>query len=118
MPPRRQLPWASKGNSKTPARQPTVKRAVPADIDDDFFDGTILERSPKSKRRAGQLSCPSKSADTDCVSVAQLSDDELPNLSFSFAETSRKSRNSINGADILSSSPPPIAADLPPPETE
>ncbi|KAK3203655.1 hypothetical protein GRF29_106g276124 [Pseudopithomyces chartarum] len=102
MPPRRQLPWASKGNSKTPVRQPTAKRAVPADIDDGFFDGTILERSPKSKRRA----------------VAQLSDDELPNLSSSFAETSRKSRDSINGADILSSSPPPIAADLPPPKTE
>lgn len=50
--------------------------------------------------------------------VAQLSDDELPNLSSSSAETSRKGRDSINGADILSSSPPPIAADLPPPKTE
>ena len=76
----------------------------------------------KDPQRAGgeQVSChgPPKYADPDCVPVAQLSDDELPHLSSSFAGASRNSMDPINGADILTSSPPPIAADLPPPETE
>ncbi|KAJ4354552.1 uncharacterized protein N0V89_006289 [Didymosphaeria variabile] len=104
MPPRRQLPWATKGGgSKSNRKQPPAKRPVPSDIDDDFFDGTILESSRKGKERAN----------------VEDSDVELPDVSSSrFAPTTRKQRESSRDARLPSSSPPPIAADLPPPETE
>ncbi|KAF1968642.1 hypothetical protein BU23DRAFT_540904 [Bimuria novae-zelandiae CBS 107.79] len=102
MPPRRQLPWANKGaSSKTQAKPSLAKRPVLSDIDDDFFDGTVLGSSWKGKRRED----------------AQRSDDELPELPCTSKRISRKSGEPSRGAQLLSSSPPPIAADLPPPKT-
>ncbi|KAF2447981.1 hypothetical protein P171DRAFT_471113 [Karstenula rhodostoma CBS 690.94] len=103
MPPRRQLPWAIKdGGKKTVVKPRAAKRAVQSDIDDDFFDGTVLESSRKGKERANGAE----------------PDEELPGLSSRFAPTTRKGRETSRGDRLPSSSPPPIDADLPPPTTE
>lgn len=56
MPPRRQLPWAIKsGGSKPQVKAPPAKPDYPSDIDDDFFDGTILQSSRRGKQGTSKL---------------------------------------------------------------
>ncbi|KAL5389921.1 hypothetical protein DPSP01_001980 [Paraphaeosphaeria sporulosa] len=102
MPPRRQLPWAIKDSGKNPTvKPPRAKRTIQSGIDDDFFDGTVLESSRKGEERANVDS-----------------DNDFPDSSYKFANTTRKGSESNRDARLPSSSPPPIAADLPPPTTE
>ncbi|KAL5408092.1 hypothetical protein PMIN04_011524 [Paraphaeosphaeria minitans] len=100
MPPRRQLPWAIKDSGKKPiVKPPSAKQAVQSDIDDGFFDGTVMESSRRSRERANL-------------------DNDFPGSSSRFTNTTRKGRETSRSARLPSSSPPPIAADLPPPTTE
>ncbi|KAF2255846.1 hypothetical protein BU26DRAFT_9612 [Trematosphaeria pertusa] len=102
----RQLPWLNKGGgSRTqvkPPRKAPPKSRIQSDIDDDFFAGTALESSGKRKQRAD----------------SQVSDDDLPELPTSYAQTSRKGKEPVRRSRLPSSSPPPVSATLPPPPVE
>ncbi|KAI4945945.1 hypothetical protein J4E91_007386 [Alternaria rosae] len=93
----RQLPWASKsGGSRTQAKPASSRKATKArttaDIDDDFFDGTILADSDKDRGRSNG------------------SDDDLPGLPTapSTPRTKTKANDALRKRRGGSSSPPPI----------
>ncbi|KAH7095675.1 hypothetical protein FB567DRAFT_35680 [Paraphoma chrysanthemicola] len=94
----RQLPWLSKGaGSRTQIKQTpnfggTTKTR--SDVDDDFFDGTVLAVSSKGNARANN----------------DDSDDELPDLPAepSTTRTKSKIRYTARQSRAASSSPPPI----------
>jgi hypothetical protein len=96
----RQLPWVNKGaGSRTQVKQAPKGRAntrVPSDIDDDFFDGTVLASSGKGKGKA--------------VPDVDDSDDDLPGLPAepSTPRTKTKAKDALRKARARSSSPPPI----------
>ncbi|OAK98565.1 hypothetical protein IQ06DRAFT_224785 [Phaeosphaeriaceae sp. SRC1lsM3a] len=91
----RQLPWLNKGSgSRTQTKQPAKAKAgtaAPSDIDDDFFDGTVLAGASKGKGKA--------------VQVDEESDKESPILT----STGSGSRDGVRKVRAPSSSPPPIA---------
>ncbi|KAH7080240.1 hypothetical protein BKA63DRAFT_505995 [Paraphoma chrysanthemicola] len=94
----RQLPWLNKGaGSRTPIKQTpkfsgTTKTR--SDIDDDFFDGTVLAESSKGNTRANNDDL----------------DNELPDLPVGPSTTRTKSRirYAARQTRAASSSPPPI----------
>jgi len=102
----RQLPWLNKGaGSRTQVKQPPKARASTkalSDVDDDFFDGTVLAGSSKGKGRA--------------VPVVEESDDDLPGLPAepSTPRTRGKSKSTVRKSRATSSSPPPIQHHVPP----
>ncbi|KAJ4296729.1 hypothetical protein N0V90_006777 [Kalmusia sp. IMI 367209] len=114
MPPRRQLPWATKGGGRRTQVKlpptPAAKKHIPSDIDDDFFDGTVLESARVGKKR------PTIFIDTE--SDAEESEDALPEPTTKCIRSACMDKKSSRDARMPSSSPPPIAADLPPPKTE
>ncbi|KAF1841105.1 uncharacterized protein K460DRAFT_371095 [Cucurbitaria berberidis CBS 394.84] len=105
----RQLPWLNKGSGssaqvKHPPK-PVKKRSVASDINDDFFDGTVLASSSKGKGRA--------------VPDEVASDDDLPDLPTEPSTSHRNSttNNGVHKKRAPSSSPPPMA-DLEQPQIE
>ena len=93
----RQLPWASKsGGSRTQAKPASSRKATKArttaDIDDDFFDGTVLADSSRSRTRSNG------------------SDDDLPGLPTAptTPRTKTRTKNALGKKRGGSSSPPPI----------
>ncbi|KAF2131663.1 hypothetical protein P153DRAFT_365234 [Dothidotthia symphoricarpi CBS 119687] len=103
----RQLPWANKGGgSRVQAKQPlkSAKKTtrISSDIDDGFFDDTVLASTTKGKRRA----------------VFESDDDflDLPGDS-STSRARRRTEDGIRTGRALSSSPP-LIADLSQPLSE
>ncbi|KAH5334881.1 hypothetical protein HBI42_036190 [Parastagonospora nodorum] len=102
----RQLPWLSTGGgSKTKLKQPPrarTNRTALSDVEDDFFDGTVLASSSKGKGKAAL-------DDKD-------SEDDLPNLPT--GRSTVRNRSGTKDASIKerapSSSPPPIADHIQP----
>jgi hypothetical protein len=96
----RQLPWLNKGaGSRTQVKQPPKPRTstrVPFDIDNDFFDGTVLGGSSKGKGKA--------------VPDVDDSDDDLPDLPAepSTPRTKSRTKDAFRKKRAPSSSPPPI----------
>ncbi|KAI4661188.1 uncharacterized protein J4E79_004999 [Alternaria viburni] len=93
----RQLPWASKsGGSRTQAKPASSRKATKArataDIDDDFFDGTVLADSSRSRTRSNG------------------SDDDLPGLPTTPTRprTKTRTKEALGKKRGGSSSPPPI----------
>jgi hypothetical protein len=104
----RQLPWLNNGGgSRTQAKQQSKAKAksAPSDIDDDFFDGTVLASSSKGKGKA--------------VRDEDDSDDDFLDLSAGASRTRTTSRTQGEHRNkrALSSSPPAIA-DHEPPQVE
>lgn len=105
----RQLPWLNKGGgSSAPAKRPpkpVKNQHVVSDIDDDFFDGTVLARSAKGKGRA----VPDEDAPSS----------DLPDLpsEHSTPRTKSRTKNAVRKTRAPSSSPPPIV-DLEQPQVE
>jgi hypothetical protein len=105
----RQLPWLNNGGGgRTQVKQPPKSRAgtkAPSDIDDDFFDGTVLASSHKGKGKAARN-------DSD-------SEDDLPDLPTKSSTSYTKFRAGDVSCKkrVPSSSPPPIA-DLIQPQVE
>ncbi|KAJ4340975.1 hypothetical protein N0V95_007344 [Ascochyta clinopodiicola] len=92
----RQLPWRSNASrtqpGKPPSRPPKTSR-IPDDIDDDFFDGTVLASS-KDKGKA---------------KTALDSDESLPDLPAEPSTPRNKKSKNVNPKDRApSSSPPPL----------
>jgi hypothetical protein len=106
----RQLPWLNKGTggSRTQVKQPPKPAAnsrAPSEINDDFFDGTVLASSSRSKGKA--------------VLNGDDSDDNLPGLpaDSSTPRTKFNSKDTLHSWRAQSSSPPPIQ-DYVQPQTE
>lgn len=104
----RQLPWANKGGgSRTqvkPPPQPAKKPRVTSDIDDDFFDGTVLANTRPGKGRTED-----QSDDDDGFPVIPTEP--------STPRTGRKPGDAPRKERAQSSSPPPMA-DLEEPRVE
>jgi hypothetical protein len=94
----RQLPWKSGGGSRTQTVKPpsrTVRTPwIPDDIDDDFFDGTVLASSGKGKGKA--------KATSD-------SEDSLPELPTGLSTSDSNTKNTHPNERAPSSSPPPLS---------
>ncbi|RAR07101.1 hypothetical protein DDE82_003043 [Stemphylium lycopersici] len=92
----RQLPWAKRGSGSRTQAKPADPRPSAAsrihDIDDDFFENTILASSSKSTKQANE------------------SDDDLPNLPAepSTLRTKSKPKDTFWRGRDESSSPPPV----------
>jgi len=97
----RQLPWLSKGGgSRTKLKQPPKPRTdstAQSDIDDDFFDGTVLASSSKGKGKAALADENSEDGLLD-----------LPTGSSTIRNKSR-TKDASSNKRAPSSSPPPIA---------
>lgn len=97
----RQLPWLNNGGgSRTQVKQASKARAetkAPFDIDDDFFDGTVLASANKGKEKAARN-------DKD-------SEDDVQDLPTGASTPRTKSRTKVASSKkrAPSSSPPPIA---------
>jgi hypothetical protein len=95
----RQLPWLNKGGaSRTQTKQtPKVRARTVNEIDDDFFDGTVLASSSKGK--------------AEVVRSNDSSDDDLPDLPAepSTPRTKARTKDAFRKKRAPSSSPPPIA---------
>ncbi|KAJ4380628.1 hypothetical protein N0V86_003987 [Didymella sp. IMI 355093] len=104
----RQLPWKSSGGggSRTQTVKPAVRTtktkttAIPDDIDDDFFNGTVFASSSKDKGKSR-------------AKVDSDSDDLLPEAETSTTRTT-KSKTTEQKERAPSSSPPPLAKYAPP----
>ncbi|KAJ4315887.1 hypothetical protein N0V94_005715 [Neodidymelliopsis sp. IMI 364377] len=94
----RQLPWKSGGGSRTQTVKPpsrTVRTPrIPDDVDDDFFDSTVLTSSGKGKGKA--------KATSD-------SEDSLPELLTGLSTSESKTKNAHPNERAPSSSPPPLS---------
>jgi hypothetical protein len=106
----RQLPWLNKGTggSRTQVKQPPKpagKARAPSEINDDFFDGTVLASSSKGKVKT--------------VLNGDDLDDDLPDLpaETSTPRTKSRSKDALHNSRAQSSSPPPIQ-DYIQPQTE
>jgi hypothetical protein len=96
----RQLPWLSNGGGRSQVKQPPKPRTgtkAPSDLDDDFFDGTVLASSSKGKGKVAR-------DDSD-------SEDDLPDMptKSSTSHTKSRARGEPCKKRAPSSSPPPIA---------
>jgi hypothetical protein len=95
----RQLPWLNNGGgSRTQVKQQPKARpkSIPSDVDDDFFDGTVLASSSKGKGNAV---------------LDEDSNDDFPDLSAGASRTRTTSRTQGEHRNkrALSSSPPALA---------
>ncbi|KAF9695919.1 hypothetical protein EKO04_005838 [Ascochyta lentis] len=101
----RQLPWKSNG-SRTQTVKPSSRSLktseIPDDIDDDFFDGTVLTNS-KSKGK---------------TKAASDSDDSPADLPTESSRPRTKKASSLKSKDRAPSSSPPPLADYALPHTE
>lgn len=97
----RQLPWLNNGgggNARPSAKnkpKAVNKPNIPNDIDDDFFDGTVLDRTDKGKKRADV----SSESDDDAL-------DERAGVSK--RRSNKSTEDDLRKERLPSSSPPPI----------